>query len=167
MKHYSYALFPVFFIVLGVAAIGLSVYLLIFSLDYTNLGEEYQSLIGDLGFILLGGILTTFRGRIKVEEDRRQIVKENRVFGLLLSKDRVKIPEKANHMLIQQKIKQGRGYIQGAVGFAYNLQSSDLYFTTDRGAVKIISTDNTRAVKIAEILKDQLKLDYSIKKISK
>ena len=77
-----------------------------------------------------------------------------------LSKGGILLPDSA-----QEKPKQGRGYFQGAVGFSYRIQSSDLYLTNDRGAVKIISTDHKRAIKIAEILKDQLKLDYSIKRI--
>jgi len=164
MKQYSYYLFPVFFMVIGILVIGLSLYALIFTIDYTSLDEEYQTLVGAIGFILFGTVLLTLRGCIVVDINRMQVIKETRVMGLLLSKDRIKIPNKVNHILIQEKTKQGKGYFQGAVGFSYRIQSSDLYFANDRGAVKIISTDYERAIKIAEILKDQLKLDYSIKK---
>lgn len=164
MKQYSYFLFPVFFIVLGVLAIGLSVYSLIFSIDYASLDEEYYTLIGALGFFLIGIVFLTFRGYIKVDKEQMQIIKENKVFGFLLSRDIVKVPKKVTQILIQEKPKKARGYIQAAVGFTYMIQSSDLYFTSERGAVKIISTDHERAIKIAEILKEQLKLNYSIKR---
>ena len=165
MKQYSYYMFPVFIIVIGILVIGLSLYALIFTIDYASLDEEPQTLVGAIGFILIGTFLLTFRGSIVVDKNRIQIIKENKVMGLLLSKERIKIPDNANHILIQEKPKQGRGYFQGAVGFSYRIQSSDLYLTNDRGAVKIICTDHERAIKIAEILKDQLKLDYSIKRI--
>lgn len=166
MKQYSYYLFPVFFFVLGILVIGLSLYALIFSIDYASLDDDNQALVGAIGFILIGAVLLTFRGRILVDKDQMQIIKENRVLGLVLSKNRIKIPDKVNHILIQEKSKQGKGYFQGAVGFSYGILSSDVYFTNDRGAKKIISTDQKRAIKIAEILKDQLKIEYTIKRIA-
>lgn len=166
MKQYSYYLFPLLFFVLGILVIGLSLYALLFSIDYTSLDEEYQALMGAIGFILIGAVLLTFRGRIIVDKDRKQIIKENRVLGLALSKDPIKIPDKVKHILIQEKSKQGKGYFQAVVGFSYRILSSDVYFINDRGAKKIISTDQKRAIKIAEILKDQLNIDYSIKRIA-
>ena len=166
MKQYSYFLFPVFFIVLGVVAIGLSVYSLFFSIDYASLDKEYHTLIGALMFMVLAIVFITFRGCIKVDKERMQIIKEYKVLGFLLSKDIVKVPRKVNQVLIQEKPKQVQGFIQAAIGFTYTLKSSDIYFSSESGAVKIISTDHERAIKIAEILKDQLNLNYSIKRIA-
>lgn len=122
-------------------------------------------LVGSIGFTLIGIVLLTFRGVIVVDKDRMQVIKENRVMGFSLSKDIIKIPDRANHILIQEKSKKGKGYFQGAVGFSYRIVSSDLYFTNERGAKKIISTDHKRAIIIAELLKSELNLDYSIKRI--
>ncbi len=162
MKQHSYFLFPVFFIIIGFVGIGISVYSLIFTINYSNLNEEYQTLVGALGFGLVGAILTTFKGRFSVDTAKMQIIKEYRVFGFRLSNDKVKIPPKANQVLIQQKLKEGRGYIQGAIGFGYKIKSCDVYFATNRGAVRIINTEYKRAVRIAELLKESLSLDYRI-----
>lgn len=122
-------------------------------------------LVGSIGFTLIGIVLLTFRGVIVVDKDRMQVIKENRVMGFSLSRDIIKIPDRANHILIQEKSKQGKGYFQGAVGFSYRIVSSDLYFTNERGVKKIISTDHKRAIIIAELLKSELNLEYSVKKI--
>jgi len=162
MKQHSYSLFPVLFRIVGFIGIGFSVYSLIFNVEYSNLDEAYQPLIGAVGFGLMGLILTTFKGRISIHTDKMQIIKEYRVFGFKLSTDIVKIPPNAYQVLIQRKSKKGRGYIQGVVGFGYNLESCDLFFVTNRGAVRIINTEYKRAVIIAELLKETLNLDYQI-----
>lgn len=155
-------MFPPLFIILGVAAIGLSIYLSVFSVEYSNLHEEYQQLVGALGFGLIGLVPVTFRGRFQVENETMQILKEYRAFGFLLSREKVKIPGNATHVIIQQKTKQGRGYVQAVVGFGYTVHSSDVYFATRKGAIPIIKTDLKRALKIAGILKENLQIDYSI-----
>ena len=163
MRQYSYFLFPVFFIVIGFLGIGFSMYSLIFMVDYPNLTEEYHTLVGALGFGLIGGILTTFRGKLSVDTAKMKIIKEYRVFGLRLSREEVKIPQETKQILIKQKTKEGRGYVQAAVGFGYKIKSCDVYFDSNRRMIRIISTEYKRAIKIADLLKETLKLDYLIK----
>ncbi len=163
MKQYSYSLFPVFFIVIGALGIGFFLYSLIFIVDYSNLTEEYHSLVGALGFGLIGAILTTFKGRFSIDPVKMQIVKEYRVFGFKLSNDIVKIPLSTSQVLIKQRLKEGRGYIQAAVGFGYKIKSCDVYFDSNRRMIRIINTEYKRAVKIAELLKETLGIDYLIK----
>ena len=128
MKQYSYFLFPVFLIVIGFLGIGFSVYSLIFIVDYPNLTEEYHTGVGALGFGFIGAILTTFKGKLSIDTVRMYIVKEYRVFGLRLSREQVKIPQQTKQILIKQKTKEGRGYVQAAVGFGYKIKSCDVYF---------------------------------------
>ena len=80
----------------------------------------------------------------------------------MLSKDQIRIPKGATQVIIKQKTKSAKGYIQGVVGFGYRLKSYDVYFDSDKGLVSIIHTDYERAVKIAELIKDHLGLDYSL-----
>ena len=160
MKQYSYFLFPVLFRTIGFLGIGISVYLLIFNVEYSKLNEVYQSLVGAIGFGLMGLILTSFKGKISIQKDKMQVIKEYRVFGLKLSADNVKIPANAYQVLIQRKSKKGRGYIQGVVGFGYRLESCDLFFVTDRSTVRIINTEYNRAVIIAELLRETLNFEY-------
>lgn len=163
MKQYSYLLFPVPLVVLGFLGLGFSVYELIFMVDYPNLAEEYHTLVGALGFGLIGAILTTFKGSLSIDTVRMQIVKEYRVFGLKLSGEEVKIPQGTSQISIKQKIKKGRGYIQAVVGFAYKIKSCDVYFDSNPRMIRIISTEYKRAIKIAELLKETLNLNYVIK----
>jgi len=163
MKSQAYNLFPLFFLVLGFLAYGVSAYILLFGVDYTQLEQGYQSLVGGLGFLIIGLILTTFRGRIEVDKEQLLVYKEYRVAGILLSRERIRIPKDLNGILVQKKEKQGRGYVQGVVGFSYQLQARDLYFATERGLVKILSTDHNRAIRIAEFLGAQLGCGYSVK----
>ena len=163
MRPYSYFLFPVFLIVIGFVGIGYSVYSLIFLVDYSNLTEEYHTLVGALGFGLIGAILTTFKGRLSVDTVRMLIVKEYQVLGFKLSREEVKIPQQTKQILIKQKIKEGRGYIQAAVGFGYKIKSCDVYFDANPRMIRIISTEYKRAIKIAELLQETLNLNYVIK----
>lgn len=162
MKQYSYFLFPVILLVIGFLGLGFSVYSLIFNVDYSNLTEEYQSLVGALGFGLIGAILVTFRGKLSIDTVRMQIVKEYRVFGFKLSREEVKIPQQTNQILVKQKMKEGRGYIQAAIGFGYKIKSCDVYFDSNSRLIRIINTDYKRAIKIAELIKETLNLNYVI-----
>ncbi|MCJ7717482.1 MAG: hypothetical protein MUO54_13315, partial [Anaerolineales bacterium] len=122
--------------------------------------DDYGPAIGALGFGVFGLILTTFRTRFTIDLASYQIFKEYRVFGLLLTKDQIRIPKGATQVIIKQKTKIGKGYIQAAVGFGYRIRSCDVYFSSEKGLVSIIHTDYERAVKIADLIKDHLGLDY-------
>ena len=163
MKSQSYNLFPLFFLLLGVLAFGASAYILLFDVDYTRLEVDYQSLVAGLAFMIIGLIITTFRGRIEVDKEQLLVLKEYRVAGILLSRDRIRIPRNLSGILVRKKEKQGKGYVQGVVGFSNALQARDLYFVTDRGLVKILSTDQERAIRLAEFLGEELGIGYSVK----
>ena len=162
MKHYSYFLFPPFFIVIGIILIGMGIYLFLFTIDYSALSDNYEALVGPAGFALFGLILTTFRTRFSIDSASNQIFKEFKVFGLLLSKDQIRIPSQASRVLIKQTTKRGKGYMQAVVKFGYRIKSCDVYFESDRGLVRILNTDYDRALKIAGLIKDQLDLDYHL-----
>jgi len=164
LKQHSYPLFPAVFRVLGAVFLTISIYILVFAADYSNLREEYQALIGALAFALFGGILITFRGSISVDPTQRIIMKKNSVLGILLTKELIKIPEDVHHILIQHKVKKGKGFVQGVIGFSYDLNSSDLFLTTNSGAVRILNTDRRRADKIAELLKEVLNIEVLVSK---
>lgn len=160
MKHYSYFLFPPVLIVIGIILIGLGIYFFLFTIDYSALSENYEVLVGPAGFAFFGLILTTFRTRFSIDSASNQILKEFKVFGLLLSKDQIRIPLQASQVVIKQTTKSGKGYMQGVVKFGYRIKSCDVYFESDKGLVRILNTDYERALKIAGFIKDQLGLDY-------
>ena len=139
-------------------------YSISFSVDYSNLAEDYTKLVGATGFLLIAIVFLTFRGIFMVDKEAMQIIKETKVMGFLLSRDVVKVPVNVTRVLIHEKTKKGLGYIQAAVGFTYMLKSSDIYFSSEGGLVKVISTDQERAIKIAHLLKDALNLNYMIQK---
>ncbi len=85
------------------------------------------------------------------------------MIGFKLSREEVKIPASTSQVMIKQKSKEGRGYIQGAVGFGYKIKSCDVYFESNNRMIRIINTDYKRAIKIAELLKETLSIDYLIK----
>jgi hypothetical protein len=49
--------------------------------------------------------------------------------------------------------------MQAVVKFGYRIKSCDLYFASDHGLVKIMSTDEERAKKIAGLIRDHLGVD--------
>ena len=156
MKHYSYFLFPPVLFVIGIILIGLGIYLFLFSIDYTALNENYETLIGPAGFMLFGLILTTFRSRFTIDSASHLILKEFTVFGLLLSRDQIRIPVKTRQVIIKESTKSGRGYMQGVVKFGYRIKSCDVFFESDKGLVRILNTDYERALKIAGFIKEEL-----------
>jgi len=160
MKHYSYFLFPPVLFVIGIILVGLGIYFFLFTIDYSVLSENYEVLIGPAGFALFGLILVTFRTRFSIDSASSHIFKEFRVFGLLLSKDQIRIPLKASRVIIKQSTKSGKGYMHGVVKFGYRIKSCDVYFETDKGLVRILNTDYERALKIAGFIKDHLGLEY-------
>jgi len=162
MKHFSYFLFPPVFIVIGIILIGISLYSFFFAIDYSALQDNYETLIGPAGFFLFGLILTTFRTRFSIDRTSNQIFKEFKVFGLILSKDTIRIPSQASQVVIKQTTKSGSGYMHGVVKFGYRIKSCDVYFESERGLVRILNTDYDRALEIAGFIKDQLGLDYSL-----
>jgi mRNA-degrading endonuclease HigB of HigAB toxin-antitoxin module len=163
MKHLSYFLFPPFLLVIGIILIGISIYSFLSGIDYSTLSEDYGPLVGAAGFAMFGLMLTTLRTRFTIDTASLKIVKEYRVFGLLLSKDQIRIPKQAKQVIIMQKTKTGKRYIQAVVGFGYRLKSYDIFFDSDKGLVRIMNTDHERALKIAGFIKEQLSIDYILR----
>jgi len=164
MKHYSYFLFPPFFIVIGLILLGISIYQFLFELDYSALSETSEALVGAMGFAFFGLMLFTFRTRFSIDSGAKLILKQYRVFGLLLSKEQIRMPTKAKRVLIKESTKTASSYVQAVVKFGYRIKSCDLYFESERGLVKIMSTDDERAKKIAWLIKGHLGVDYEWQK---
>ena len=160
MKHYSYFLFHPLFIVIGCILLGISIYQFLFEIDYAALGEAPEALVGAIGFAFFGLMLITFRTRFSMDAGARMILKEYRVFGLLVSKEQIRIPTGAKRVLIKESTKTATSYVQSVVRFGYRIKSCDLFFESDHGLVKIMSTDAERAGKIAGLIKDHLGVDY-------
>jgi hypothetical protein len=160
MKHYSYFLFHPLLIVIGCILLGISIYQFLFEIDYAALGDASEGLVGAIGFAFFGLMLITFRTRFSMDAGSKLILKQYRVFGLLLSKEQIRVPGQAKRVLIKERTKTASSYVQAVVKFGYRIKSCDLYFEAEHGMVKIISTDDERAIKIARLIKDHLGVDY-------
>jgi len=160
MKHYSYFLFHPLLIVFGCILLGISIYQFLFEIDFTALSESAESLVGAIGVAFFGLMLITFRTRFSMDTGAQMILKHYRVFGLLLSKEQIRVPSQARRVLIKESTKTASSYVQAVVKFGYRIKSCDLYFESDRGLVKIMSTDAERAGKIAGLIRDHLGVDY-------
>jgi len=160
MKHYSYFLFPPVLVAIGIILLGISMYQFLFVLDYSALSEASEALVGAIGFAFFGLMLITFRTRFFIDPGAKLILKEYRVFGLQVSKEQIRIPTRAKRVLIKESTKTASSYVQSVVRFGYRIKSCDLYFESEHGLVKIMSTDGERGLKIAGLIKDHLGLEY-------
>jgi len=164
IKKYSYKLFPKPLLALGYFLMVFAIVTLFLSFD-TNLSDDIFKRIGFLlGFMLTGLIIVSFKATISIDTDSQNIFKEYRMIGMKLSKDKVHIPVDCKGLMIKQKLKQGTGYYKAVIEMNYDVKSSDMFFYSDRGFVRLINTDHARALKIAEFIKENLRIEYYIQK---
>ena len=163
MSKYTYNVFPLIFVILGYGLIGLSVYSGINSIDLSAIEDSSESIVGALGFLGIGLSLITFRSHIMIDANNQLILKEYRILGGRLSKEKIRIPKDADEILIIPKKKQGKGYFRAVIQFGYNINSYDMYFGVNGGVVQIIKTDRKRAIRIAELINKTTDIEYSIK----
>jgi len=159
MKHYSYFLFPPVLVAIGILLLGISMYQFVFELNYSMLSDEPESLVAAIGFAFFGLMLCTFRTKFSIDPGSKLILKEYRVFGLLVSKEQIRIPVQAKRVLIKEHIKKATSHVQSVVKFGYRIKSCDMYFESEGKLVRFMNTDDERAQKIAGLIKDHLGLD--------
>jgi hypothetical protein len=158
MKKYSYNMFPIQLIVLGYILILIS-----FIGIYIDFDKSLDKSIGySIGFFFVGLIIVTFRSSIIIDSTSEYILKKSRMLGMILSKERVKIPKNCKGSVLKKKIKQGTGYYKAVIPMSYKVKSCDMFFYSDKGVVRLLNTDLKRATIIADLIKETLGLGYNI-----
>jgi hypothetical protein len=160
MKKYSWNLFPQPLVILGYILIFLGLGEMLFVIISGKLKSEYFT--GSAALLIIGAVMISFISSIKVGTGSTFIYKESSVLGLKLSNERIRIPGNCDKILIIEKQKRGTGYYRFVLPLNYSFKSSDMYFHSDNCMVKLINTDHSRALRIAEFIKMNLKIEYSL-----
>jgi hypothetical protein len=163
MRKIRYALFPLALRLIGMAFILIALYN-VYTLTTGYRDPQYiQKVVGiSLGFFLIGFILNTTCSVLKFDTTKMLIRKRMYIFGIKLSDEVVRVPKDCNELIIRQKNKENTGYLGLVVPVNYTLKAGDLFFRRDKNLVRLMNTDPKRAVKIAEIIKEEFHLDYKI-----
>lgn len=162
MKTHSYNLFPKPLVLIGYALIILAFVLFFLNL-YSGKSESIlNDLVSSIAIVFIGLVLVSFRSKIIIDDKSEIVIKESDFLGLTLSNEKIKIPHGCDRIFIKQKNKTGTGYYRSVLPVNYKFKSYDMFFHSDKGVVRLINTDCSRAIKIAEFFKSNLKLDYTL-----
>jgi hypothetical protein len=162
MKNYSYNLFPKPVVLAGYALIILAFVLLIINLN-TGKSESYlDDIISSVAIVFIGLVLVSFRSKVIIDVKSGIVTKESDFLGISLSNEKIKIPLNCDKIYIKEKTKTGTGFYRSVLPVSYKFKSYDMFFHSETGVVRLINTDCSRAIKIAEFFKSNLKLDYTL-----
>jgi hypothetical protein len=161
MKNYSYNLFPKPLVMAGYAIIILAFVLLIVTLNSGKSESLLNDLVSSIAIVFIGLVLVSFRSKIIIDKPG-MVIKKSDFLGITLSNEKIKIPHACDKIFIKQTNKTGTGYYRSVLPVNYKFKSFDIFFHSDTGVVRLINTDCSRAIKIAEFLKSNLKLDYTL-----
>jgi hypothetical protein len=162
MKKYSYNLFPKPFVIFGFALILLAIAIVLTTLISIKNENQFNNFVASLTIMGIGLIMTSLKSKLIFDIKSGFVIKESSFLSMILSIEKIKIPHNCTRIIIKQKNKRGTGYYRFVIPVSYNFKSFDLFFQSETGIVRLINTDYNRAIKIAEILKDILKIDYTI-----
>jgi hypothetical protein len=160
LRRLSYPVFPLILVLLGYGLLGVAICSFLFSMDYSDPESLGTTLVGSIGFLAIGMMMITFRARFTIDATSKTIHKEYRVFGGRLSTEKIRIPENPEHIVILPKKKMGKGYVNAVVPFRYPLKSYDVFIAAGSRRIPIIKTDRKRAVKIADLIRSEISLEY-------
>ena len=110
MIHYSYNLFPKLFIVIGYLLIILANALLILDLTLMKSQNLSGSFAISFTMIFIGLIIISFKSILNIDKKSGFIIKESGLLGMILSREKVKIPHSCTGILNKEKGKTGTGY---------------------------------------------------------
>jgi hypothetical protein len=162
MKKYTYNLFPKPFVVAGYALICLAFVLVAYNI-ISGKGVNYSNdFVSYIALIFIGLVLISFKSEIIIADKSDVVIKESSMLGMTLSSEKVKIPSNCDKIIIKQKNKVGTGYYRYVLPVHYNFKSFDMFFHSESGVVRLINTDCSRAIKIANFFKSNKNLDYTL-----
>jgi hypothetical protein len=159
MKKYTYNLFPKPMVVVGYTLIFLSIACILVSIFIIQNGD-HLSFPAPVAFMIIGLIMVSFKSRIIIPENFRFILKESNLFAMTLSREKINIPHDCNRILIKQIKKKGTGYYRFVLPVTYSFKSYDMFLCSESGIVRLINTDYSRSLKIAEFIKSNFNIEY-------
>jgi hypothetical protein len=162
MKTYAYNLFPRPLVVTGYVLIILAFVLLIVNLNSGKSESIMTDLVTSIGIVFIGLVLVSFRSKININDKSDIVILESDFLGITLSNEKVKIPHSCDKIFIKERNKTGTGYYRSVLPVNYKFKSYDMFFHSEKGVVRLLNTDCSRAIKIAEFIKANLKLDYTL-----
>jgi hypothetical protein len=159
MKTYTYNLFPKPFILFGYTLIFLSITYIIISILITKNGDRVI-FPAPIALMIISLIIVSFNSKINIDNDFHLVTKESSLFNMILSREKVSIPPGCNKILIKQKIKKGTGYYKFVLPITYSFKSYDMFLCSESRVVRLINTDYSRSLKIAEFFKYNFNTEY-------
>lgn len=159
MKTYTYNLFPKPLVLLGYTLIFLSVTYILVSILIIKNGDRVI-FPAPVGLIIISMIIVFFKSKIIIDEDFRFVIKESNLLNMILSREKVNIPHDCNRILIKQKNKKGTGYYRFVLPVTYSFKSYDMFLCSESRVVRLINTDYSRSLKIAEFFKSNFNIEY-------
>jgi hypothetical protein len=162
MKKYIYNLFPKPMVVFGYTLIFLSIAYILVSIFLIKNGDHLY-FPAPIAFFIIGLIMVSFKSKIIIAENFRFILKESSLLTMTLSREKIIIPHYCNRVLIKQKNKKGTGYYRFVLPVTYSFKSYDMFLCSESGVARLINTDYSRSLKIAEFIKSNFNIEYILK----
>jgi len=162
MKTYSYNLFPKPLVVTGYVIIVMAIVLFIVNLNSGKSESIMTDLVTSIAIVFIGLVLVSFRSKININDKSDIVILESDFLGITLSNEKIHIPHSCDKIFIKEKNKTGTGYYRSVLPVNYKFKSYDMFFHSDKGVVRLLNTDCSRAIKVAEFFKSNLKLDYTL-----
>jgi len=159
MKTYTYNLFPKPFVIFGYTLIFISIIYILVSILIIKNGD-YIIFPAPIALMFISLIFVFFKTKIIINEDFRFIIKESNLLNIILSREKVNIPLDCNRILIKQKNKKGTGYYRFVLPVTYTFKSYDMFLCSESKVVRLINTDYSRSLKIAEFFKSNFNIEY-------
>jgi len=159
MKTYTYNLFPKPFVIFGYTLIFLSITYILVSILITKNGDRII-FPAPIALMIISLIIVSFNSKIIIDEDFRFVIKESSLLNMILSREKVNIPHDCKKILIKQKNKKGTGYYRFALPVTYSFKSYDMFLCSQSRVVRLINTDYSRSLKIAEFFKSNFHIEY-------
>jgi hypothetical protein len=159
MKTYTYNLFPKPFVIFGYTLIFLSITYILVSILITKNGDRVI-FPAPIALMIISLIIVSFNSKIIIDEDFRFVTKESSLLNMILSREKVNIPHDCKKILIKQKNKKATGYYRFVLPVTYSFISYDMFLCSQSRVVRLINTDYSRSLKIAEFFKSNFNIEY-------
>jgi hypothetical protein len=112
--------------------------------------------------MIIGVIVAAFKSKIVIDENFSFILKESNLLSMTLSRERINIPHECNRILIKQKNKKGTGYYKFILPVTYSFKSYDMFLYSESRIIRLINTDYSRSLKIAQFFKSNFNIEYTL-----
>ncbi|HLN54938.1 MAG TPA: hypothetical protein VK207_03035 [Bacteroidales bacterium] len=160
MKKIAYNIFPLPVVILGYIFVFFSFASVLINPSSGQMEFRSDQVAGSATFLIIGLVIVSSRTRLVIPGVNGYIIKESVILWMNFSQEKIIIPGRCTRILICGKMKKGTGYYRYVLPVTYMFKSYDMVFCGELGMTKIMNTDYSRALKVAEFLKDNLKIDY-------